>query len=553
MKRLISLLSILFLLLSPALADELTDTARASLTEVMSYTAEEAARFVFEPQPDGSLHYWLPEHPDWVYTMELLSNGAVRCASPFDTRCVYQTGEGILRELLRAIDQKDWMENWNENARRELLALCQAMGVTRQSTALRFAETAAQAVDGLLESCCGPQVRWTKALIGLRDSVLASHGLTAAEQPFHTPGVRRYTGPDRGSAAEITLILFEGEAPEELREALADPHLDGWTLTSGAVRINAWKDRSDSGAGLAAFEREGRRQLIQLALLKEGWKAYPLGEKALRQTGDYRVTYNDPGGYTVEYPLNEEETLSFYLVPKAWEQEDFTQVYCQIDAGHRVNRRTGESQWLGVDGSGFPIWQDEWTLPYARCTTVRFLPFLGQQDIAAFPESLEAGQAPCLPENTGMTLGQVNFRSKTSSRSKAYGQLLAGVTLPVTEILPGDPNPWVHTRLGFYDGYISEGYVDLGEEELNAIAPQPVAMAKEEIPLKRGTGWLDGTVQTLPAGTRMHAIMEDGDWLYVSVPRGEMDWLMDAEGTFGFVKKADVFLASLPCQLDWME
>jgi hypothetical protein len=151
MKRLISLLSILFLLLSPALADELTDTARASLTEVMSYTAEEAARFVFEPQPDGSLHYWLPEHPDWVYTMELLSNGAVRCASPFDTRCVYQTGEGILRELLRLLEQKDWLENWNENARRELLALCHAMGVTRQSTALRFAETAAQAVDGLLE------------------------------------------------------------------------------------------------------------------------------------------------------------------------------------------------------------------------------------------------------------------------------------------------------------------------------------------------------------------------------------------------------------------
>ena len=29
--------------------------------------------------------------------------------------------------------------------------------------------------------------------------------------------------------------------------------------------------------------------------------------------------------------------------------------------------------------------------------------------------------------------------------------------------------------------------------------------------------------------------------------------LGDAEGTFGFVKKADVFLASLPCQLDWME
>ena len=69
----------------------------------------------------------------------------------------------------------------------------------------------------------------------------------------------------------------------------------------------------------------------------------------------------------------------------------------------------------------------------------------------------------------------------------------------------------------------------------------------------RGTGWLDSAVGSFPAGTLMHVVFEDGDWLYVDVPRGEMTWLMDMEGSFGFVRKSDVFTASSVCRLEWME
>ena len=82
---------------------------------------------------------------------------------------------------------------------------------------------------------------------------------------------------------------------------------------------------------------------------------------------------------------------------------------------------------------------------------------------------------------------------------------------------------------------------------------QPVAKAKKEIEVKNGTGWFDSTVGTFPAGTRMHVIMEDGDWLYVDIPRGEMNWLMDPEGTFGYVRKSDVIQAATACHLDWMD
>ena len=71
--------------------------------------------------------------------------------------------------------------------------------------------------------------------------------------------------------------------------------------------------------------------------------------------------------------------------------------------------------------------------------------------------------------------------------------------------------------------------------------------------LKNGTGLFAGTVASFPAGTKMHVVMEDGDWLYVDVPRGEMEYLMDPEGTFGYVKKEDVLMASMICMLDWTE
>ena len=63
----------------------------------------------------------------------------------------------------------------------------------------------------------------------------------------------------------------------------------------------------------------------------------------------------------------------------------------------------------------------------------------------------------------------------------------------------------------------------------------------------------DGTVGTYPAGTRMHVIFEAGDWLYVDIPSGEVSWLMDPDGTFGYVHKNDVEEMTASCLIDWAE
>ena len=96
-------------------------------------------------------------------------------------------------------------------------------------------------------------------------------------------------------------------------------------------------------------------------------------------------------------------------------------------------------------------------------------------------------------------------------------------------------------------------YVHDGQTQSARLSALPVAEAQKEIPLKKGTGLFDGTVQTLPSGTKMHVIIENGDWLYVDVPREEIGFLMDVDGTFGYVRKADVTFLSIIPGLDWAE
>ncbi|MBR3742601.1 MAG: hypothetical protein IKN04_19470, partial [Clostridia bacterium] len=92
-----------------------------------------------------------------------------------------------------------------------------------------------------------------------------------------------------------------------------------------------------------------------------------------------------------------------------------------------------------------------------------------------------------------------------------------------------------------------------GQSQSARLSALPVAEAQKEIPLKKGTGLYGGTVQTLPAGTKKHVVIENGDWLYVDVPQGEIGFLMDVDGAFGYVRKSDVaFQPTIP-GLDWAE
>ena len=557
-KGILTLALVLLLLFSSASAQAVSirEFAENCLTEVLGYTEEEVKDFVFETREDGVLAYWPKEHPSWVYTTAYRNNVPLESTTPFDTGYTGFCGENAVRELLRTMKEKGWISEWSEESKNALLDACLENNV-RISTEMYLSESAAQGLQGFFESCYGPTAGWTDALFELRDSVFAEYGLTVDETPFHVYGVRRISRRNiYQSDLTRTYTLFEGEYPDELKAAFSDPHLTGWTCHSGALSFDESREKpgEGSGFGLAAFEKDGKRQLVQLVFQDGQWTAYPLGANALFPTGDYRVTFDtQQNAFAVQYLLSDDETAAFYLSCGQIKRDDVILSCTTINSYERVNRKTGEAIWIGVNRSGMPTWQKELTPDGMPYPVANFPSYLGVTPITEFPTTLEAARQsvfPGMPEGYVYSVG-VNLRTQRSSRSATHGVLNAGTLLPVLERLPGDPSEWIRSKVGFLEGFVTATYVHEGQSRSAQLNVLPVAEAQEEIPLKKGTGLFDGTVQTLPAGTKMHVIIENDDWLYVDVPQGEIGFLMDVDGTFGYVRKAGVtFLSNIP-GLDW--
>ena len=539
---------------------DLVPYAGAYLTQVIGFTEEEASRFIPEVQKDGSVICRDPDHPEWVYSVYIdRETSQVTGVSPFDTGYLQSPGEKAFRALLRSVREKGLFSGWDEKAHQDLLQMmydAEIMG----STSLVFAEDAAGAVYGLFESCYGPEFGWTKPLHQLFQAVMDEYHLSREPVPFHRKGIRRGTVWQYSRRNDLT--LFDGEIPEELAAAFSDPHLAGWECTSGALLTDALLLTSGiplyddypyaAVTGLAAFEKGSCRQLVMLARTGEEWHLIPLGENALYRTGDYRITYDGiHESLAIEYRLGENEQAAFYLDPVMWLDRS---AECIISAYEHLDYTTGKAVWIRVFSGMEPTWKQE--LGARESAAKAWFPYhLGLVPVEQFPvteEEADQGHYPGVPDQYALVFGP-QFRTAATSHSRSYGELNHGAIIPVLDILPGDPDEWIHTRLGTLEGYVVKGYTSIGGRMSDMSSLPTFAEAKKEITLKRGTGWLDGSVGTFPAGTRMHVVFENGDWLYVDIPSGEMDWVMDPEGTFGYVLKNDVEEMSVSRLIEWPE
>lgn len=529
------------------------------LTEVFGYTQEEAAGFVFEDNGIDTVRFWPEEHPDWVYTLNYDSYGALNGTTPFSgEKNGGYPGEGAVNTALRTAREQHWFARWDEESRAGFQALITEMGL-RYSTALLDALQAPQAdgadaLQAFLCACYGPEYCWTRALIARRDEILAENGLTLPEEMAPEPGVKTWRYRDF-NGLEITRTAFYREAPEELRPLFSQPRLAGWQCLCGALWQNGGKytgtPLKSYGNGLAAFEKDGRRLLLILNENDGAWSALPAGENALYAEYDF-IILPENSDFHIIYRISDTERAAFRvnLVYRNGQS-----AFCQITEYQRIKK----------DGDAFritiPTYETAWTaslyqdggLSRTLTKNIEYLPYLGAMDIAGFPtdmEGISAEREPVIPEGYGVTDG-VHLRARTSSRSKGLGTFLPGAVIPLLETLPGDPNPWYRTALGKLNGYVSSVYVHDGSGFSRALPT--VARSKAAVSLKKGTGLLDGSAASLPAGTDMHVVLEDGSWYYVCVPQGELGWFMDVNGVFGYVKKRDVITAGMACQLDWAE
>lgn len=547
------------------------EQAQNYLTEVYCYTAEGAEAFVFEDDGKGTLTFYPKGHPTWAYKLIHADDRIIDGTTPFYTDYANYPGENGIRSTLRAMKEQHMLDNWAQGGQKALQDMLNHNSIvpTQALRAMLAGNTDSFEGNKLIEafflSCYGDEINWPEALREWRDETLVSYHfarpLTWAEQP---DGVE--TVPNaQTSMGTATLTRFKGAAPDSLKAVFdAQPRLKGWQCLTGAVLDMQTPPNKNHvlsprfSTGLAAFERGNERLLIALRKDENGvWQVFPFGTNALygppqRLTIDYG---NRAYLFNIRYDHEGETTVFDVMLntPTLNEQPVGEHCYIQRILFSGSDRTTT----LTHDGNG------RWSVTEVvgdQRTDRAFTPaapmMLEAEDIHAFPRSLE--EAMCLsplPIPEGYTVAaDVHLRQQKSSRSKDLGTLLKGVFVQMLGMEPGSPFDWVHAKAGGLTGYISSIYTAENPDTMSQSHLFPLLLAEttKETDLKKDTGWFSGTVQKLPKGTRMHVMMTRGRWLYVVIPRNQLHWRMDVDGTYGFIPGDAALIAPLPVQLDWL-
>ncbi len=551
-KRLLAALLALGLLLGMARAEKLAvkedmrTLVQTLLTGSYGYTAQEAEAFVIEPwklENGVKLAFYPADHPEWRYTVKVRKGKCEESLSPFaplDARERFP-GERLVREGMRLAMEK-WLPDW-ENAGRSALASWMwekdIIGTARLQEGLETGNlSAGNALHELLVSCYGETFHWPSALLEWERETLLKQGLSL--EAFEPGGVTRFTLQTL-SRARLPVVRFAGDAPEELGEALNHPALTGWTLLCGCVL--------GERCALAAFEQGDRRLLLLLSRSRADrpWKLYSMGENALYTGRPFFITAGSDGRmFEIVYPISATERELFAIY-----HQDKTDT-CRLDGYLRVNDETREGIEIAANTeTGYSVTvtyadgrhQQKAVEKAARCV-------LPDADVNSFPTTLDAcWQAPdtLVPPDCGVT-HEVHLRAHRSSRSKDLGLYHAGTVVRILDEEPGEPNNWYHVRVGSVEGYMSCAYVvDVKTHPcaVTAVTALPVGKAKGDIRLKDGMSWFASTVQILPAGTRMHVLAECGQWLHVMLLEDGNGWIMEVEGTDGYIRSDEITYVSL--------
>lgn len=574
MKKLTAWLLMCVLLLSvcPARAmtnEEALERVRSYLTEVYSYTAEEADRFEahVELREEGwFVSFWHQEHPAWVYTavIDAETEKVTNAVTPFYTANQFQgyPGEGAVREGLNRARKNGWFAIWEPHMQQALLQFITDWGI--QPTA-RLHEglatggiTAGNALHEYFVSCYGEEMKWTPELRQWHDAELEAFGLTPTveEEMEITEGVLSYEGVAY-NGQKTRALRFINEVPQEMEATFSHPKLTGWKCLCGAAVQNV---SNLYGHGLAVFEKDGQRLLAALAHRADesDWVVSPVSTQALYADRDVYIL-PDPSTQRemiIVYPCSGTETERFEVTVASMSDG---RLDAYIDRYLRMDEAAGSGIAVTYGSDVQAVVYEDHRQAGGIHTFDAVANTMSMVDIQTFPTTLEAlGNAAgeLIPEGYALCRG-VHLRKKTSSRSRDLGEYHSGVLVKVLGMEKGDPDPWYHVQVGSAEGYMSSRYVEgtmTGDTAYLLSKPLPVAQAVKEICLKKGMSLLSGTVQKVPEGTQMQVLAEcDGGWLHVNIPKREMAWGMDLDGTDGYVKKSDVRMGGTPLVLEWTE
>ncbi len=540
------------------------------LTEVYGYTLKEAQKFRFFEIHKGILMFYHPDSPQWVYQMGYKNNQALYTNTPYRSNYSLYPSEGNIRLILQRLEEEQLFNHLTENKTkvRELLT---QNGVTLTAQ-LELMLTSSQDVslssqDFIREffcSCFGAEYLWTDAIRDWHDKLLLSlgHSLpptwTQAKKGVQTST----TQSEFGGTSVVT--RFKCDLPDVLRETVAnEKRLAGFDVVAGALRTN-YDPEGKMGLcnGFGVFEKDGQRLLMVFELIpkKEPWQwsFYPVSEKAvLDSSWDLSIDYVESiDAFRFTYQKGDTKIV-VDAMPTFGMGEGCGRFALTSLRNYEAITDGGKKRLIISPGFGF-AWRITEINEHKRDDfETNLWPFtdLDAYPLKSYPQTIKEAQSlsfPELPENHMIT-SSVNFRQKTSSRSKKLGLLHSGAILPIIDRLPGNPSDWIQTKVGDIDGYVVVTYTSLDGANASILTsrPLPVAKLKTDAPLLESVGLFAKTKAELKAGQVMHVIMDAGDWLYVVVPQGELGWFMDINGQYGYLKKDQLDVALTLPQLEW--
>lgn len=163
----------------------------SSLTEVYSYSAEDADRFVYAMVEQNGVSYCLahdPMLPEYNYVME--AERFTNMKSPYHLESTLKS-ESDLRYFFYIAQDAGWLQSWQDGDRRAFLEtardpLCEISFSDDLSARIEAGELSpAQAVEAAFEAYYGAPEMWGRsadAIAAWRDATLLRFGLAA--QPF---------------------------------------------------------------------------------------------------------------------------------------------------------------------------------------------------------------------------------------------------------------------------------------------------------------------------------------------------------------------------------
>ena len=530
--------------------DELTESVKGYLTEVYGYSQDEADGFVFHDAGGGLFQCWQDdEHSEWVYEFEYNTGNCeiISASTPFyNGTYSWYPGEGTVRRVAGDFTRNQWLDHWDEETMKAFEVSVDLFRDVQMTEELKNGLTekkitATEAIHEFFLSCYGNTSLWTNAVFQWLDELTGTLDTAFAEKTEKEQEPAHHLSYGSVSA---DMTYFSDQIPEQLPVSLITEK--GWEVLRGVLCDVHSKAKGEHQLAFVIFARGAERQAVLFSRdTGNEWRTLPYGNKMI-----YPDT--DPSLNVKQLILEPDMTLC-YTMADGVELEAILSLLpdkCSLKECTVTNPATGDRFYIHYNGGSMnETWG--WTETKNGTKDSGAASCMASQEYAAMvlselprdSVSMRQWQPYEIPEGYLMLRG-VHLRSKKSSRSADLGMFKAGTLVRNLGMESGNPDPWVHAQIGLLQGYVSSSYVNVDNNGISD-SMLPVFKTLKDTSLKNGMGWFSRTVSEIPAGTKMHVLAEYDRWYYVDVPRGTIHYLMDVDGTYGYIPKDCVTESSL--------